>query len=301
MKNKVIRLGVVGLDGHGPVFAKEVNSPGKDLGARVVAAMPVPSIMVTEEVLAKNVAETRNLDVEIVDEPEQLASRVDGVLILHDDGSKHLDLFRRFVDFGKPIFVDKPLEVTAAKARELADLCRVNQCPVFTASALRFCPEVQEVLGHCEDGSIISAMTYSPYLLHPAMPGWIYYAIHAIEQLYTLMGATCKEVRCFPSGSGAVAIGTWRDGRTGIAKAMSQGPHTYGFTVWSEKKVYTKMVNVDTIYSGLLSSIIDFVKTRSSPISMDESVEVIGFLEAANASMVQCGKAVKVKGCAVGE
>ncbi len=113
MKDGIIRLGVVGLDGHGPVFTKEVNSPDSDLAGRVVAAMPVPSAMVSEEVLAKNIDETRNLDVEIVDEPEKLASIVDGVLILHDDGSKHLELFKEFVKTkASPVSMDESVEVT---------------------------------------------------------------------------------------------------------------------------------------------------------------------------------------------
>jgi len=294
MRDKVIRLGVVGLDGHGPVFSKEVNSSGKDLGAKVVAAMPVASAMVTEKVLANNIEETRALGVEIVDEPQKLAGTVDGVLILHDDGSKHLELFKRFVNFGKPIFVDKPLEATTAKASELAEIGRANNCPVFTGSALRFCPEVKEILGRGKAGSIISAMTYSPYLLHPAMPGWIYYAIHAVEPLYALMGPGCREVRCVLGDCGPVVIGTWQDGRTGIARAINQGPHAYGLTVWSKKNVHTKAINTDTIYAGLLKSIVEFVETRSSPVSMDESVEVIGFLEAANKSMAQGGKTAVV-------
>ena len=295
MKAKVIQLGVVGLDGHGPVFAKEVNSSGSDYGARVIAAMPVRSVMVTEEVLDGNIETTRELGIEIVDEPKKLASKVDGVLILHDDGSQHLEILKRFVNCGKPIFIDKPLEVTAAKARELAELCRAAHCPVFTASALRFCPETLEILKRCEAESAISAMTYSPYLLSATMPGWIYYAIHAVEHLYALMGPGCTEVRCLPSKSGRVAIGTWQDGRTGIARAMSQGPHAYGFTLWGNEEVHTVSNNIDTIYSGLLKSIIDFVKTQSSPVLIDESVEVIGFLQAANKSMSQDGKAMTVQ------
>ena len=295
MKAKVIQLGVVGLDGHGPVFAKEVNSSGSDYGARVIAAMPVRSAMVTEEVLAGNIEKTRDLGIEIVDEPKKLASEVDGVLILHDDGSQHLDLLKRFVNFSKPIFIDKPIEVTSAKARELAELCRAAHCPVFTASALRFCPETQEILKRCEAGSVISAMTYSPYLLSATMPGWIYYAIHAVEHLYALMGPGCTEVRCISSESGPVAVGTWQDGRTGIARAMSQGPHAYGFTVWSDKDAYAASINVDTIYSGLLKNIIGFVKTQSSPVPIDESVEVIGFLQAANKSMAKDGGTITLR------
>ena len=59
--------------------------------------------------------------------------------------------------------------------------------------------------------------------------------------------------------------------------------------------MHTRTINIDTIYSGLLKSVVDFVKTQSSPVSMDESVEVIGFLQAANESMAQGGKTVTIK------
>ena len=59
--------------------------------------------------------------------------------------------------------------------------------------------------------------------------------------------------------------------------------------------MHTRTINIDTIYSGLLKSVVDFVKTQSSPVSMDESVEVIGFLQAANESMAQDGKTVTIK------
>ena len=103
MNSAVLKLGVVGLDGHGPVFTNVVNGSDPMLpGARVVAAMPVPTVMILEDALARNVEKTRALGVEIVEDPAQLANRVDGILILHDDGSKHLELASRFAGMGKP-------------------------------------------------------------------------------------------------------------------------------------------------------------------------------------------------------
>lgn len=295
MKNAIVRLGVVGLDGHGSVFIKETNSPSSDFGARVVAAQPIPSVMVTQEVLAKNVEETQNLGIEIVSDPKELASKVDGILILHDDGSKHLDIFGNYAEFGKPVFIDKPLEVSTAKALELVSLCKKYSCPVFSASALRFAPETIKAKNDETSGPVVLAMTYAPFMRHESMPGWIYYAIHAVEQLYALMGSGCKQVRCISDDSGAVAIGIWADGRSGIARAMSKGPHGYGLTVWREKAVYTSNIKIDAIYAGLLRSIVGFVKSGSSRVSLDESVEVIGFLEAANESMARGGSPVQVE------
>ena len=55
MSDCEIKVGVVGLDGHGSVFTNEVNGPNpKVKGLRVVAAMPIPSVMISEEKLKKN-------------------------------------------------------------------------------------------------------------------------------------------------------------------------------------------------------------------------------------------------------
>lgn len=295
MNTPEIKLGIVGLDGHGPVFAQEVNGPEPKVeGARVVKAMPVPSVMKTEEVLAANVTKTKALGIEIVKSPDAFASDVDGILILHDDGAKHLELTEMFVHLGKPIFVDKPLEANARSARKLVNLCTSQGCSLLTASSLRFSLEMQTTLANTADGQVLSAMTYSPYSPKPTMPGWIYYGIHAVEPLYALMGSGCKEIRCIPSEFGPVAIGKWKDGRMGIAKGTCKGQRGYGFTVWREKNIETKTVNAGLIYPELLKNILNFIKTGSPPVDAAESIEVIAFMEAANKSMDSGGDPVKL-------
>ena len=200
MNGAILKLGVVGLDGHGPVFTNVVNGSDPMLpGARVVAAMPVPTVMISEDALAQNVEKTRALGVEIVEDPAQLADRVDGILILHDDGSQHLELTARFAGMGKPIFVDKPFEASVEAARQLVAVCRKAGCPLFSASSLRFSVEMQACLADAGAGAVRSAMTYSPFNPKPTMPGWIYYGVHAVEPLFTLMGTGCKVVRCIHS------------------------------------------------------------------------------------------------------
>ena len=295
MAPEIIRLGIVGLDGHGPVFANAVNADGKMEGARVTHAMCVPSVMIPEEKLAENVEKTRALGVEIVEDPDELAAAVDGILINHDDGSKHLELATRFADKGKPLFVDKPFEATAEKAGQIVALCRQGNTPVMTASALRFSPEIRRVIENVDAGRMVSAMAYAPHSPKPTMPGWIYYAIHAVEPLYTLMGPGCVEVRSQDSESGPVAVGTWEDGRLGIAKAIANSARGYGFVAWQENAVEAATVDVKGIYDGLLSNIKSFMQTGEAPADPIESVEVIAFLEAANASMAEDGAPAPVR------
>lgn len=295
MNTHIIKVGVVGLDGHGPVFTGVVNGPSSQMkDMRVVAAMPVASVMISKEQLDENIAKTEKFGVKIIEDPEEMAAKVDGILISHDDGSKHYNLVKLFVDKGKPLFVDKPLEASMRKARQLVELCRTHKCPVFSASSLRFSLEMQKILADQTGGRILSSMTYSPYAVKPTMPGWFYYGIHAVEPLYQLMGVGCQEVRCFSSEQGPVAVGIWEGKRLGIARAISTGYHGYGFTVWRKKVTETEIVNADFIYSELLKNIKKFFETGIAPVTPEESVEVIAFIEAANESMANGGKPIQI-------
>jgi len=296
MNTAELKLGVVGLDGHGPVFADQVNGAnGSVNGMRVATAMPVPSVMVTADVLKENTEKTRALGIDIVERPDELAADVDGILILHDDGAKHLELAKQFARFGKPLFVDKPLEAGVEKARELVNLCRAEGAALFTGSALRFSVELQNVQANSAGGRILSAMAYSPFVERPTMPGWIYYAIHAVEPLFELLGPDCRQVRCNDSESGPVAIGTWDGGRIGIARAFRGDYSAYGLTVWRENSAEAATVDLDLVYGGLLKQIKAFVQTGVSPAAPDESVRVIAFLESANESMANDGRPVALK------
>ena len=280
---KIIKLAVMGLDGHGPVFTHEVNT--RMTNARVVKAMPYPTAMIGEKKLAENIEATRKDGVEIVKDIVRLTKDVDGVLVLQDDGSQHLEMAKLLVTCGKPVYVDKPIEVTAAKAQKLVELYRKHNCPLFSGSALRYTPEIKAVKADAEAGAILSAMTWSPFMQNQRMPGWIYYAIHAVEPLFELLGPGCVDVRCVPGQYGPTAIGRWADGRTGIARATSGGVHGYGFTVWREKKTVTTTVAMDTIYQGLLDAIAEFFRTGVAPTPVENEVEVISFMEKANAGM----------------
>ncbi|MFA6568906.1 MAG: Gfo/Idh/MocA family oxidoreductase, partial [Victivallales bacterium] len=243
---KSLNLAVFGLDGHGMVFTHEVNT--RMTNARVLKAMPYPTEMIDEKQLAANIESTRNDGIEIVEDIVRLTKDVDGVLVLQDDGSQHLEMARQLVSCGKPVYVDKPIEVTAAKAQELVELYQKHNCPLFSGSALRYTPEIKAVKADTESGAILGAMTWSPFMQNPRMPGWIYYAIHAVEPLFEFLGPGCVHVQCVPGQYGPTAIGRWADGRTGIARATAGGVHGYGFTVWREKKTVTATVAMETIY-----------------------------------------------------
>jgi hypothetical protein len=136
-------------------------------------------------------------------------------------------------------------------------------------------------------------MTYSPFNPKPTMPGWIYYGVHAVEPLFTLMGRGCREVRCVQSDQGPVAMGTWQDGRLGIAKGTIGGKPGFGFTAWREGATTAATVDSSKIYPALLQEIKQFVETGQAPIDPEESIEGIAFMVAANESIARGGAPIE--------
>ncbi len=276
----MIRLAIFGLDGHGSVFATEVNR--RMFTAKVVKAMPYPTVMVDDITLQKYINTTQEAGVKIVDSLDELAKDVDGVLVLQDDGSQHYEMATQLIKYGLPVYVDKPMEVNVKKARALVDAFAQAKCPLFSASSLRYTPELKTVLADRSGGKILSAMTWSPFLKNSQMPGWIYYALHSVEPLFELMGPGFESVECTEDKFGSTAIGHWADGRCGIVRATTAGVHGYGFTVWREHQIITVNVNIDTIYQGLLDAIVSFFETKVAPTNPEHEVEVVRFLQAVN-------------------
>ena len=224
----------------------------------------------------------------------KVVERCDGVLVLHDDGALHAELAMQCMGKGKPVFVDKPFETEPAKAKRMAAKARETNTPLFSASSLRFSRELQAAVNDEEGGKIVSALCFSPHSPKPSMPGWIYYGTHAVEPLLQIMGRGCVELRCHLTDYGPVAIGTWSDGRVGIARATLDMSHGYGLTVWRERSIASAIVDTQWIYPELLKAIKGFFETGVSPVEPEQSVEAVAFMCAANESMANDGAAVKL-------
>lgn len=91
-----------------------------------------------------------------------------------------------------------------------------------------------------------------------------------------------------------VVVGRWRDGRIGTVRGTRRGPHAYGFTVWCEKKVHSASINVAYIYRELLRRIVEMFRTGRPPLDIEETLEIVAFIEAALESAQRGGEEVRL-------
>ncbi|OHB79801.1 MAG: dehydrogenase [Planctomycetes bacterium RBG_16_64_10] len=292
-----IRAGIIGLDAHALTWTRILNDPqarGELADLVVVAAYPggSPDIPQSMELLGQSVAPIRQLNVDIVNSIDQLVQRVDAVMILSIDGRVHLAQARPVFAAGKPVFIDKPLAASVAEAAALFRLARESKTPCFSSSALRFAPGTQAVLADPRVGPICGCDAFSPCPLEPHHPDLFWYGIHGVETLFTIMGTGCQSVTRIHTDTDDVAVGVWKDGRIGTFRGTRQGPHTYGATVFGTNEVVP--AGRFEGYEPLLAQIVTFFKTGRPPVSPEETLEILAFMEAADESQRQGGASVRI-------
>ncbi len=295
-----LRIGIVGCDtSHVTAFSDllhDKNNKYHVAGGRVVAAHPSFSDDVeashsrvkgfTEQLREKH-------HVQICDSIGELTGKVDAVLLESVDGRRHLPEFRQIAPAGKPVFIDKPFAAGLKDARQIVQIAREANCPCFSSSALRFDANIEQFLGKHNREEIVGCEAFTPAPLEPTNPGLFWYGIHGVEILYRLMTPGCTSVACVHSEDTDLVVGRWRDGRIGTVRGLRRGQHEYGATVFGQTYIeHVPRSQQVPVYAGLIREIMTFFQTRKPPVSLDETLEMMAFMDAALRSQQQGGTPV---------
>jgi predicted dehydrogenase len=293
-----IRIGIIGCDtSHVPAFTKLFNDPkaeGEIAGLRVVAAFPGGTDIKESATRAQKFTdELKAGGVEIVDSIPKLLERVDVVLLESVDGRPHLEQARPVIEAKRPLFIDKPLAGSLADAVAIAELAKKNGVPWFSSSSLRFGPKLVALKSDPKVGEIVGCDAFGPCPVEEHHPDLFWYGIHGVESLYTIMGPGCESVTRVNTPGADVVVGTWKGGRIGMFRGIREGKQDYGVVVFGKAGVVASQGFEG--YKPLAVAIAKFFKTRQPPIASEETIELMAFMEAADESKRQGGKAVRIE------
>jgi hypothetical protein len=146
-------------------------------------------------------------------------------------------------------------------------------------------PKVGQVLG-CDAYSSSEPLT-------PAQPDLFHYGIHGCEILFTIMGPGCKSVSRVRTDGTDLVAGVWEDGRVGTLRGIRKGRTGFGATVFGDKGI--AQAGKFEGYPPLLVEIAKFFKTGISPMTVEDTLEIYAFLEAADESKRQGGGPVTLE------
>ncbi len=293
-----LKIGMIGLDtSHCPAFVKLLNDADNEFyvpGAKVVKAFPGGSNLFSSSInrVEGFTEELKSLGVKICDSIDATAEGMDAFLLESVDGRQHLEQFRILAEYGKPVFIDKPFACCFKDAKAIVELAEEKNIPVMTASAIRYAEGI-DVL---RDGSEVKACeTFGPMSLLDDYRDYFWYGIHSAETLYSFMGTGCKQVQTTSTDSIDIIVGTWADGRIGTLRGNRVGANDFGCMITREGATEFALVSPEVPYYALmLKKIVPFFQTGVSDIPIEESLEVIAFLEAASQSRMQDGKVIEI-------
>src|SRR5579872_882810 len=113
MSAHTIRIGLVDFDtSHVVEFTKRLNhiDVAQDRwveGGTVVVGCPGDSVIMPERIPGY-AEQLKKVGIRLVDHPTEMLGHIDAVMIESQQGARHLERARPFLEAGLPTFVDKP-------------------------------------------------------------------------------------------------------------------------------------------------------------------------------------------------
>ncbi len=298
------KVGIIGLDtSHAIAFTKIMNVE-KDpavAGFRMVAAYQWGSkdIVSSTNRYAKYIPQMKDMGVEIVPTIDDLLAKVDVVCLETNDGREHLRQAEQVFRSGKRVFIDKPLAHNLADALKIYEAGKKYNAQYFSSSALRF-GNVAKAARAGEYGKIRGAALISPSPVEEQGTHnyYTWYGIHGFEPLVAIMGMGVDKVSCFRNDTDDVINAVWKDGRMGELRLMRKSWIYSGYVLPEQPKDKKNPIIVSDGYQGyqpLLKEIIKFFKTGVAPVSPEETLEIMAFMEAAEMSAKRGGAPVTIE------
>lgn len=300
------RIGIIGLDGsHAVAFTKVINSADASpeyKGYRVVAAYPQGSLDIESSVsrVPGYTDDMKELGIEIVSSIEELLAKVDVIFMVTNDGRRHLEQALIVFKAGKRMYIDKPLAASLVEGMNIFAAASHYNVPVYSSSNLRF-SKIHQDVENSNIGKVIGADLYGPSPIEQSHPTLFWYGIHGVEALLTIMGSGCKSVVRVFNDDTDITVGTWSENRLGSFRAMRKGWIDWGGplgTIYGEKGILIlerKPGKEKNEVKPAYKKMIDFFETGIVPVTPDETLEVLAFMEAAEESKISGGKEVKLE------
>jgi predicted dehydrogenase len=276
---------------HGTAFSTAFNGYDAEKSKRyewtfAAASRPLPGAKVVKvwdphTEWAERLADVCNIP-EVCRTPEECAEGVDAAIIVDDGSGTHADYAVAPLRNGVPTFVDKPLAMTAKRAKEIVDLAKETGTPLMSASSLRYVPDVVKL---AEEVSSLGEVHLATTICGNDL---VYYGIHALETAYAVLGSgavSCLNVGQPDRNIVRVRFESGRDLVLMVAQPryMSAG---YQINVYGQKGWRTVNPDLTDLYLYLMQKFLDMVNSGAKyVVPLDEMVEVIAVLEAGKRSL----------------
>lgn len=250
-----------------PQFIKDATD-GEFEVAYAYAEMDKPGGMTTDQWCEK-------YGVQRLDSIDEVVEKSDCIIVLSPDNpERHWDLCQKPLRSGKRVYVDKTFALEKSTAEALVKLAEDNNTPFFSTSALRFADELKDVdrEGIC--------------FINSRGPGnFDTYSIHQIEPIVVLMGSKAKRIMSVGSGKYASMVIEFEDNRSIVMSHYGWTNVDFSMLVNYEDGRTVSIPQMSNTFPNFIKAMCDFFKTGDIKAAHDETVAIMGIIEAGNKAL----------------
>jgi len=294
MEGKMIKVAVIGLDtSHCVAFPKLMQAPDcpKNMrvpGLKAISCLRFETPFQNKEGLDKRQKQLEQWGVKVTENIDEALEGCDAIMLEINDGSFHLEYFRKVAALGKPVFLDKPLAMNLADGRAIIELMRQHQTRVWSGSSIPFCPPLAKILK--DAGKIQRAHVFGALGKAPAGDSLVWYGVHSFETLQRIMGRGAAKVRALESPASIIAVVEFKDGREGVVE-LTPKVWIYGGVVSGmvDEKIITTPFVLDSSFSyrNILRLVKAFFMGAEPPVDMETTFEGLAMMCAARESITR--------------
>jgi virulence factor len=275
----VTRLALLGVNtSHADAFARIFN--GTETDDPLIDDATITTIWGNDLARIDELA-TRHRIANRVTHPSDIIGNVDAVLVVDDTngGALHAELAKPFLEAGIPVFVDKPMTTSYADAVELFEIAARTGAPLLSCSSLRFAVELEPARRElAKIGNLSSIISVGP-------GDWFYYGVHAVELLGAIAGtgATSIHRHIFPERD--IAVIGYENGPTAVVETLRDASYVFELTAYGEDgHVAFEVVDSTGFYTNTMREVVRMSETGISPLTPDQTLEVLAILHAGTRS-----------------
>ncbi len=250
-----------------PQFIKDATD-GEFEVAYAYAEMDKPGGMTTDQWCEK-------YGVQRLDSIDEVVEKSDCIIVLSPDNpERHWDLCQKPLRSGKRVYVDKTFALEKSTAEALVKLAEDNNTPFFSTSALRFADELKDVdrEGIC--------------FINSRGPGnFDTYSIHQIEPIVVLMGSKAKRIMSVGSGKYESMVIEFEDNRSIVMSHYGWTNVDFSMLVNYEDGRTVSIPQMSNTFPNFIKAMCDFFKTGDIKAAHDETVAIMGIIEAGNKAL----------------
>ena len=235
---------------------------------------------------ARHIAKASLIE-KVVERPEDMIGEVDAVICATDKGDEHVTRCKPFLDAGIPMFIDKPLVNSEEDLRTFVNWRKEGK-KFISSSSLRYAKEYEPYYtSHYELGKLM-------YICSTMAKKWEEYGIHAVEQMFPLLGKGFISVQ----NTGTKELPhVHLVHQSGCRVDIPQGVGMAGGGILMlGTQGSTHVVCKDSYYSfkKQLDMFVNWLRTGVEPVPFEDTVEMMKIIVAGIRSREEGGRIVRL-------